>query len=194
MGRLTKTLREAMLKTIISHAFDAKEKTASQAKIIAGEKIYQDVYENSLIAMESLPKGFLPKSSYIYIAIGGRQHIVYFSESRLVGARHSDRHGERAKLYSGDEQVALDYLKTVDTCDDISKQKDSMSKEISALLESIHTFKKLWEVWPESRSLLEKFEEKPAIAILPAIQVNKLNAALGLPVSSKEYVTNGESL
>ncbi|WHP06951.1 Nmad5 family putative nucleotide modification protein [Acinetobacter corruptisaponis] len=184
MSRLTKTLREAMLNTIISHAFDAKEKAASQAKIVAGEKVYQDVYATSLIAMESLPKGFLPKSRYIYIAIGGRQHTVYFSESRLVGARHSDRHGDRAKLFAGDEQVALDYLKTVDACDDLDKQKDSMSKEITALLESVHTFKKLWEVWPESKSLLEKFEEKPTIAILPAIQVNKLNAALGLPVES----------
>ena len=44
------------------------------------------------------------------------------------------------------------------------------------------TFKKLWEVWPECKSLLEKFEDKPAIAILPAVQVHRLNAALGLPV------------
>ncbi len=182
MSRLTKSLREAMLQTILSHAFDEKQKLANQAKTVAGEKVYQDIFGPSLIAMESLPKGFLPSNRYFYIAIAGRSHTVYLSERRLTGVSHGERHGNKAKLYAGDEQVAIDYQKAVELCDDLENQRESMSKEITPILESVQTFKKLWEVWPESKSLLEKFEEKPAIAILPAVQVAKLNTALGLPV------------
>ena len=188
MSRLTKSLREAMLETILSHAFDAKQKNAKQQKIIAGEKVYQDIYGSHLIAMESLPKGFLPKSSAFYVAISGQTHTVQCSENRLIGKGHYDKWSDRAKLYVGDERVAIEFQKAVELCNDLESQRKSMSREISPVLESVHTFKKLWEVWPESKSLLEKFEEKPTIAILPAVQVNKLNAALGLPVSTTEEI------
>ena len=183
MSRLTKQLREAMLGAILSHAFDAKQQEAKREKIQAGEKVYQDIYTPYLVAMESLPKGFLPKYSMFYIAIAGQVHTVDLSEGRLIGRGHGDRHSEKAKLYVGDEQFAKNYLDAVEQCKDLRTQRDQMSREITPVLESVHTFKKLWEVWPESKSLLEKFEVKPAIAILPAVQVNKLNVALGLPVS-----------
>ena len=188
MSRLTKQLREAMLDAILLHAFDAKQKAAKQAKILAGEQVYQDIYAPHLIAMESLPKGFLPKYSMFYIAIAGQTHTVDCSECRLIGKGHGDRHGEKAKLYVGDEQVSKNYLEAVERCNDLQAQRNSMFREITPVLESVHTFKKLWEVWPESKSLLEKFEAKPAIAILPAVQVNKLNVALGLPASTSEEI------
>lgn len=99
-----------------------------------------------------------------------------------MGCRHDNSYF-KAKLYVGDEAIAVEYQKAVDVCEDFDIKRKQMSREINPVLESVHTFKKLWEVWPESKSLLEKFEEKPTIAILPAVQVNKLNVALGLPVS-----------
>lgn len=188
MSRLNKSLREAMLSTILAHAFDAKQKTAEQIKVAEGEKIYQDVYGSSLIAMESLPKGFLPRSSTFHIAIGGQTYRVQLSDSRLIGHSHTRDYSytPKAKLYVGDEQVAIDFQKAIEFCDDLTKQREQMSREITPVLESVHTFNKLWEVWPECKSLLEKFEVKPTIAILPAVQVEKLNTALGLPVSTDE--------
>lgn len=186
MSRLTKQLREKMLETVLDHAFTAKEQAAYKAKIVAGEKIYTDIYGAHLIAMESLPKGFLPRSSSIYIAIGGQKHKVDLSEGRLIGRGHSDRYNEGAKLYVGDEPVAQEFMKAVNALSDVQSERTSMNREVNAVLESVHTFKKLWEVWPECKSLLEKFEDKPTIAILPAVQVHRLNAALGLPAETEE--------
>lgn len=182
MSRLTKQLREAMLDSILSHAFDEKRADTLKIKNICAEKVYSDIYGKHLIAMESLPKSFLEKSSLFYISIAGRSHCVRLSEARLIGHKHDNSY-YKAKLYAGDEAIAIEYQKAVDACDDLETQRKQMSREITPVLESVHTFKKLWEVWPESKSLLEKFEAKPAIAILPAVQVNKLNVALGLPVS-----------
>lgn len=182
MSRLTKQLREKMLETVLDHAFTAKQQAAERIKIVAGEKIYTDIYGSHLIAMESLPKGILAKSRYIYVAIAGQKHCVYFGESRLIGHKHSDRYGDNAKLYVGDETVSQEFMKAVEAVDKLQSERKSMQREVNAVLESVQTFKKLWEVWPECKSLLEKFEQKPAIAILPAVQVHRLNAALGLPV------------
>ena len=183
MSRLTKSLREAMLETMLDHAFNAKQAAAEKSKSLAGEKVYEDVYGKHLTAMESLPKGFLEKSSIFYISIAGRSYSVRLSESRLVGYKHESSY-YKAMLYKGDEAVAIAYQDAVEACNDLDAQRNNMSKEIAPVLESIQTFKKLWEVWPESKSLLEKFEEKPTIAILPAVQVAKLNSALGLPASA----------
>lgn len=182
MSRLTKQLRDKMLETVLDHAFTAKQQAANKNKIAAGEKVYTDIYGPYLIAMESLPKEFLPKASSFYIAIGGQKHKVDLTESRLIGRGHYDRYNSGAKLYVGDEPAAQEFMKAVEAVSDIKAQREQMHREVSAVLESVHTFKKLWEVWPECKSLLEKFEDKPAIAILPAVQVNRLNAALGLPV------------
>ena len=184
MSRLTKSLREAMVKTILDHAFNAKQSAAQKDKELCAEKIYQDVFGKHSIAMESLPKGFLEKSSVFHISIAGRSHCVRMSESRLVGHKHDNSY-YKAKLYAGNEAVAIEYQQAVELCEDLQTQRNNMSREITPVLESVQTFKKLWEVWPESKSLLEKYEAKPAIAILPAVQVAKLNTALGLPASTQ---------
>lgn len=186
MSRLTKQLREKMLETVLEHAFTAKQQAANRAKVAAGEKVYTDIYGAHLIAMESLPKGFMNKGRYIYIAIAGQKHCVELSEQKKIGYSHDSRHSETAKLYVGDEVIAQEFLAAVDVSADLDKQRKAMHREVYAVLESVHTFKKLWEVWPECKSLLEKFEDKPTIAILPAVQVHRLNAALGLPAETQE--------
>ena len=182
MSRLTKGLRERMARCVLSNAFGAKEKEAEQALRLAGDNIYADIYGSHLKAMQSLPKDWLPMNWYVRIAIAGQNHEVYFSEKRITGI---DQHYYRPKLYVGDEAVCIDFLKAIAVRDDVKKNRQAMEREVEAILNSVQTFKKLWEVWPASKSILEKFESKPTLAMLPAIQFDKVNAALGLPVEAE---------
>lgn len=187
MSRLTNQIRQSMLKTVLNHAFLAQEESTKRAKFAAAENIYADVYGAHLTAMQSLPKGFLLKNNYIYVGIAGQVHEINFKDSRLIGYKHDSRHSaDKAKLYVGDEPVTTEWLKAVDACNDVKSRREAMYREVNAVLESVQTFKKLWEVWPECKSLLEKYEAKPAIAILPAIQVDRLNQTLGLPALKEE--------
>lgn len=179
MSRLTNDLRGRMAHCVLNNAFEAKEKEANQNLCLAGNKIYDDIYGAHLKAMKSLPKDWLKTSSYIKIAIAGQTHDVYFTESRLIGYEH---YWQKPKLYVGDEQICIDFLKALDITGDIKKQRKAMEREVNAILHSVQTFKKLWEVWPASKSLLQNFEAKPSKVMLPAIQFDKVNAALGLPV------------
>lgn len=179
MSRLTKDLRERMARCVLNNAFEAKEKEAIKNLRLAGDKIYDDIYGAHQKAMKSLPKDWLNTSQYIKIAIAGQAHEVRFTETRLIGYEH---YWKKPKLYVGDEQVCIDFLKAINVTEDLESQRKAMEREVNAILHSVQTFKKLWEVWPASKSLLEKFESKPTVAMLPAIQFDKVNAALGLPV------------
>ena len=178
MSRLTKQLREKMLETVLDHAFDVKQKQAKAELIAAGDALYMNHHGEHLKTMQKLPASFLYKQGRMDTNIGGQRHIVSLSESKPMS--YESNYSRIAFL--ADNPVAIAWLQANDKVNDTKNQRNVMSREINAVLESVHTFKKLWEVWPESKSLLEKFEQKPAIAILPAVQVNRLNAALGLPV------------
>lgn len=180
MSRLTKSLRERMTRCVLDNAFSEKLKAAKKDKCVVADKIYVDIYGPHIKAMEALPAGFFESGHHLYISISGQRHCLQFTESKLSAHNH-DYHN-MAKIYVGDELVAIEYQKAVNACDDIEKQRKSMAHEVEAILNSVQTFKKLWEVWPESKSLLEKFESKPTVAMLPAIQFERVNAALGLPV------------
>ena len=181
MSRLTNDLRERMARCVLDNAFSAQEKEANQNLRLAGDKIYDDIYGAHQKAMKSLPENWLKTSEYIRIAIAGQTHDVFFTDSHLIGHEH---YWSKPKLYAGDEQVCVNFLKALDVTEDIKRQRKAMGREVDAILHSVQTFKKLWEVWPASKSLLEKFVSKPTMGMLPAIQFDKVNAALGLPVGA----------
>ncbi|WP_291370604.1 MULTISPECIES: Nmad5 family putative nucleotide modification protein [unclassified Acinetobacter] len=178
MSRLTNQIRQSMLGTVLDHAFSEKLAQAKADLIAAGDALYMDHHGEHLKTMQKLPASFLYKQGRMDTNIGGQRHIVFLSESKPM----SYESNYSRIVFLADNPVAIAWLQANDKVKDTEKQRDAMSREINAVLESVHTFKKLWEVWPECKSLLEKFEQKPTIAILPAVQVNRLNAALGLPV------------
>ena len=181
MSRLTNGLRERMAQSVLNNAFEVKQKEAERNLHLVGDKFHADIYGAHLKAMQSLPKGWLPMNWGIRIAIAGQNHDVRFSEQRITG---KDHHYYRPKLYAGDEPICIEFIKATNACDKLKNERQAMEQEVEAILNSVQTFKKLWEVWPASKSILEKFEAKPMTAMLPAIQFDKVNAALGLPVGA----------
>ncbi|MCO8100889.1 Nmad5 family putative nucleotide modification protein [Acinetobacter indicus] len=178
MSRLTKQLREKMLAEVLDHAFAEKQRQAKAELNAAAEALYMAHHGEYLATLELLPGSFIYRSKNFDVSIGGQRHLISFNERRIM--TYESNHSRVA--FDADHPEAQAFLSANNNVEDIDKQRSNMHREVNAVLESVHTFKKLWEVWPECKSLLEKFEHKPAIAILPAVQVHRLNAALGLPV------------
>lgn len=182
MSRLTNQIRQSMLKTILDHAFSEKLAQVRTDLVAASDALYMAHHGEHLKTMNKLPASFLYKCHRMDTNIGGQRHVVSLSESKPMSYESSCSR----IVFEADNSVAINWLQANDKVKDTEKQRDSMSKEVNAVLESVHTFKKLWEVWPECKSLLEKFEQKPTIAILPAVQVNRLNVVLGLPMETTQ--------
>lgn len=181
MSRLTNQIRQSMLKAVLEHAFSEKIAQAKADLIVAGDALYMDHHGEHLKIMQKLPASFLYKQGRMDTNIGGQRHVVQLSESKPMSYESNCSR----IVFEADNPAAIAWLQANEKVGDAINQRDAMSREVNAVLESVHTFKKLWEVWPESKSLLEKFEQKPAIAILPAVQVAKLNSALGLPTDKE---------
>ena len=177
MSRLTKYLREAMVKTLVNHAFDERLAESKKELINAGVALYMEHHQDYLAIMQKLPKSFFYENGYFDANIGGQRHQVQLDAPRLM----TNESNRSYVAFEANNPVAIAYLNTKNNFDEIEKQRGQMIREVSATLDAIPTFKKLWELWPESKSLLEKYEQKPAIAMLPSIQVSRLNAQLGLP-------------
>lgn len=182
MSTLTKAIRENMREAVLNHAFQAKEEAAKKELIAAGVALYMSVHTDYLPIMQRLPSGFLYSSDRFDVNIGGQQHRVQLDKTRLM------TYESRSEYYpiEANNSFAIDYLRANDKVSDVDNQRSQKFREVTAILESVRTFKKLWEVWPEAKPLLEKFETKPPAAFLPAIQFDRINAELGLPPATND--------
>lgn len=181
MSYLTKAVRENMRQTVLDHAFKEREDAAKAELVAAGEALYMAHHGPHLKAMQSLPKTFLYESSYMDTNLGGQRHNIELSDRKLM----SYENNVSRIVFEANDPAVINYLQANKKLDDIKEQRNTMSNKVNAILESVRTFKKLWEVWPEAKPLLEKFEDKPPVAYLPAIQFDQINAQLGLPPNSE---------
>lgn len=177
MTTLTKAIRENMRQAVLDHAFNAKLEKAQKQLVIAADALYMSHHGEYLETMQKLPSDFLYASRYMDTNIGGQRHQVCLSGKKLM----SYESGCSRIVFEASNPVAIAYLQANDKLKDIRNQLDTMHNKVTAILESVRTFEKLWEIWPESKPILEKFETKPPVAFLPAIQFDKINAELGLP-------------
>jgi hypothetical protein len=127
--------------------------------------------------MNQLPNGFLYRHTRFDVNIGGEQHQIYFDDKKPMTYESNQSYVP----FEANDPIAIDFLNARNAVDDIKNQRETMSNKVNAILESVRTFKKLWEAWPEAKPLLEHFEEKPPATYLPAIQFDQINAELGLP-------------
>lgn len=183
MTNLTKAIRENMRKAVLDNAFNEKQDAAKAELQAAGLALYMAHHEQYLPIMEQLPKGFLYCSSYFDTNIGGQRHNIYFEEPKPMTYESNNSY----IIFDANDPVAIEYLKANDKVNDIDSQRNKMWNKVTAILESVRTFKKLWEVWPEAKPLLEHFEKKPPAAYLPAIQFDQINAELGLPPAATGF-------
>lgn len=183
MTQLTKAIRENMRDVVLDHAFEEKTAAAKAELIAAGDALYMSHHGEHLKTMQKLPEGFFREKMTMDSNIGGQRHNVELSDYKPMSYQCV---GSRI-VFEANDPAAIAYLQANDKVNDIKSQRATMSNKVNAILESVRTFKKLWEAWPESKPLLEHFEEKPPATYLPAIQFDQINAELGLPPAATGF-------
>lgn len=185
MSRITKDLRERMLKELVHHGYANAIKAADDAVKAVGDKVWEDIYADQISHMMALPSGFMRTDSSINVNWAGQRRHIRFSESKRVAEKHhSGCWSTVAKVYESHSGLMARYDNAQTALDDVTSKRDAAKRQAEATLNSVTTFKKLFEIWPDCRPLLEKFdEEKPTYAM--TVPVAQLNAAFGLPVAEQ---------
>lgn len=182
MARITKDLRETMLKALLDHGFKAAAAEARAKMHAIGDKVYADVYSEYLPAMNKLPDSFFQKRKEFKVICGGQYFKVEFTESKPMPERDDIyRSGAVAKIYDAGHALLVEYETAFQAVRDVERARHAASLQANAVLESVTTFKKLWEVWPDCRPILECYDQENK-AYPVSIPVQSLNAAFGLPV------------
>ena len=81
------------------------------------------------------------------------------------------------------DQDAIDLIKKRgNAIEAIISEKSAFKNEMDAVICSARTFKKLWQIWPECHEILGEFEPMAEKIMLPALQTDRLNKMLDIPV------------
>lgn len=188
MAKLTKHTKLMMIEELIKNGKFAENIKTKEREIEAvGDEIYRAIFGKYLDEIKKLPREFFHHSKAIRLqgipsAKNNFRTDVHLSDYRPITADYANIQIDFHGLTATDEIIRKYHIAEQAYEDEVKKEKQARA-EADALLSNVNTFKQLWLMWPESQSLLGKFEnqDKPNYPLVPQNIVN-INAAFGLPV------------
>lgn len=180
--RLTQHVRDAILRAVISRAFDDREKALKERDRLLGVEVYHDVYSDTLIRkMADMPAGFLPEKDHFQVQFQGRHDYVNWGEKRRIADTHDNNRVVRQ--YDAAHRLAKMSADLEHDQETFRNEKSATEAQTRATLKSIRSYEKLIEVWPEIEPLARPFRQNEAKATTYALAlpITQLNKALGLP-------------
>lgn len=118
----------------------------------------------------------ISKSDYTYVNLGGITAYVGF-RTQAYAARNRP-------VFAADHQFAIQFHQLEGIGADISDRAEALKVQVRAVVNSVSTVKQLLNVWPEAKELLPETVDE-AKSQLPAVQVETLNALIGLPTEEQ---------
>lgn len=177
---LNATNRHDILKRALEHAFGEREKALTQKRLEHANDVYNDVYPADVQKqMRDLPRNYLPKGSCIMCRFDRDDMRIEFGDERkLVSYYHFNR-SSYAKIYDPLHSLCVRHFEIKKEEEQLDTEKTRAKSGITAILESVRTVQKLYEVWPECEPFIKDYLSSTN-AMLPALPIADINLMLGL--------------
>lgn len=180
MSRITKYDREQMVKAIAKHGFEKQLAQVDSELVALADKFYTDIFGAAQKHIKALPKGFCYSSSSFNINVNGQNRPLSMSENRSLPYRASYSR-ETIAVYEDGHELVVELNTLTNKKEKLVSERKAAERNANAVFESVTTYKKLWQVWPESHEILKDFDVAPTEPMLPSAPIKALNSALGLP-------------
>lgn len=192
--RLTKSARESIAAQLIEKAFGEKKAMDARKKAVF-KLLIDDYHRDHKAVMKKLPKGALPVANYITIIYLGNEPNIHLEGPETPVFKSFFEYGSVAR-YSMDSlqkklspEVFATLKSLVADIRAYHNEKRKFSSDVEAVLESVTTYKRLYEVWPEVAQVKPPIESpKRATGQQLAPVTSHLTAALGLVPSTPKPV------
>jgi len=187
--KLTKTLRERILTSVLSHKFGKTDAELRARKEALGVALYDMRYtKKQQLQMSELPAGWLEERASMRVRMPGSYQASYNFHEGEFGTGSSKLFPYADKCWEPAVGSAA-YVRITDYdnyADDYDTSKNDVARTARALLDSVTTINKAIKVWPAAETLIKcavgiHGELQKSNAPLPVIMVEKLNADLDLP-------------
>lgn len=194
--KLTVAMRDAIVEKAVEKAGLKKEATAlaerrrAWAEKVADESIggaeavakLNEANKKIARIVATLPKNLQedlragPCTGGIKAAFGGRQAYINQWDGR--------RPAKAGLMLPADHPLTIEFeaLETLDA--DLKDRRDKLKYDVRAMVNSVSTVARLLAVWPEAKELIPTYATQPKN--LPAVNVDNLNAAIGLPTEETQ--------
>lgn len=176
--RITKVMREGIVENTLTAQFGkAKEALVKREQALANRAYHQQYKPVTIKAMEDLGDRFIEYSGTIRLNVGGRALDLTLDKSRPChkGANWS------SSRFVPDAKLTADIEKYLDDAGDHNKLATQARVQLTAVLESVQSFKKLRAVWPQGVKFYDMYDvDTETKSSVPAVVVTELNKALGI--------------
>lgn len=199
--RLTKSIREAILKDLLRHAFLTEATDMLNRACALAEDVFTDLYGEHLDTMNKLPSCFFTTSNQFRVVFDTDHAYLSFTygigtyladEFRAIGMRPLQKKDRRVpfvmttnsacKVFPGDHDLTKRHAALKDEKASLTEKMRKARRSAVAVLDSVSTINRLVDVWPEARQFAEAYRvQGERKALLPVVPREELNSALGLP-------------
>lgn len=188
-GRLTKTIRESIVRKATNEAFQKERDALLVEEHKIGLTLYKSVFDKKVLtAVNKLPKTWLRMDDCLRFNSGGME--LRFDVKPAVPVP-SER-GYCQRLGTLTPEMADVAQAFANKKEDAVARYNRAKRELMALLDSVSTFKKLKEVWPEGADYYTTFDVERTITNVPAVVVSEINKMLGISTNQSKEKENGE--
>ena len=191
MTKLTTNMRDTIVENALKKAgIYAKQREYAERRKLWAEKVADESVggpDAVAILAEANKKvakivASLPEQLRTDVTIGPSEGWIYASFGGMrTSVREWDgtRPAKSGLMLSADHPLTIEFETLEAERKELSNRKDKLKYDVRAIISSVTTVNRLTAVWPESVELL------PAVAApkmqLPAVQIEAINAAIGLP-------------
>ena len=181
--KLTNRYRDRIRDKLIENHFGDREKALREGYEQLALDIYDDAMGEDVRRMYDLPDGWLPEVEGVKAEIAGDVTVINFPDGVTKRMKN-----DKTSRWGGCEVIAKISARSAmaKRYDALQTEKAQLRAEISGVLHSVTTTKRLVEEWPEIEDVVRECCQLPAPCRLPAVRIDKLTQKLGLQQKAQE--------
>lgn len=180
--RLTNESRKIILNRLIAHRFDKQRDALLEREYALANECYDTVFDPKTRALLSeLPHGWTPRRTVYTGRVAGCWVDLSFGEDKPWPC------SSNVESLTHNDPVTQKVLDFINDRKDHATAREAAANAIKGTLSSYGTLARLVEAWPEIEPFC--YGLGPVRKNLPAIQTDKLNALLDLPVGEENART-----
>ena len=169
---------DTIVEAALMHKYAPLEKKLAdndaQNYIDVRDVLLRDIKEK----LRDLPLNWWRSTTRIRVSVGGSVCYVTGIYDFPIPQSHSDK----TTYFDARDPLGERIIANANAIEDLRKQKKADEKTLETMIKQAPNIKRLQMAWPEGYPFYSQFLVKPKPANVPAVLVDTVNKALGLPV------------
>ena len=187
--RLTNDIKNKIKNLVLKRRFEKKKQELDKAFSDLGMEIYATYYTPEVLQkMHDLGDQFFPSGNRIKFASPTGKVLTIQLENEVLYGKQHHFHYDLRVVYQCKENDPIwekwHKLDTDHTC--LTQEKTEAKNELDSILARCATSSKLFQAWPELKTLVDHLIPQPEPKQLPALPTLRLNEKYNLPVDLGE--------